>query len=350
MTDHMANLRHMTSHVRTLFVIVFAVAVTMLLLTRSVTQHFSGLEVRGMARERVASRIHHVNNTGIVQTNTSGNQTNIYNDVMKIRLLCVILTMPKDLHTKVATVNKTWATRCDRHFYVINSRIKRHDFLNINNIPESRNNLVHKIQEVYKRVYERYMNDFDYILKADDDTYVIVENLKYLLWHHDAQKAGYLGFHFNKFVKSGYMSGGAGYVISNRGLRQMVEEGFNKGLCKIVKREEDQENSEDIETGRCLEAAGVPVWSSLDAEGRETFHPYTLERHLAGDLPGYLYSWAKHPIQKGKECCSRYTISFHYVPPDAMIYLDHVLYQMTVFGVHGNQDFPVSVFSEGHIT
>jgi len=47
-----------------------------------------------------------------------------------------------------------------------------------------------------------------------------------------------------------------------------------------------------------LTASGVRIWSSLDGEGRETFHPYPLEKHLAGSLPGYLYSWAYNPVLK----------------------------------------------------
>jgi len=160
-------------------------------------------------------------------------------------------------YPQVQAVNQTWATRCDRHFYVISSRVERHDFISITNIPDDRNHLVHKIQEVFRIIHERYINDFDFVLKSDDDTYVVVENLKYLLSNYDKNEPGYLGFHFNKFVKSGYMSGGAGYVISNSGLRHMVEKGFKNGLCPIERHADDPENSEDIETGRCLEASGM---------------------------------------------------------------------------------------------
>lgn len=285
-------------------------------------------------------------------TNFSGNRNKPLNAVQlvkKIRLLCLILTMEKDLDTKVAAVNQTWATRCDKHLYIIHSKTLRSDFLNID-IPDNRNNLIYKMQEVYKEIYKKYMNDFDFLLKADDDTYVIVENLKFLLFHYDANEPGYLGFHFNKFVTSGYMSGGAGYVISNRGLRHLIERGYQKGLCEVKTRPDDPENSEDIETGRCLEAAGVKTWSSLDSEGRETFHAYTLERHLFGNLPGYIYSWAKYPMQKGKDCCSRYSISYHYVTPDAMLFLHHVLYETSVFGLNQDLTLKEPVFKTGNVT
>ncbi len=47
-------------------------------------------------------------------------------------------------------------------------------------------------------------------MKADDDTYMIVENLRSLLSAHSAADPLYFGLRFRKFVAQGYMAGGPG--------------------------------------------------------------------------------------------------------------------------------------------
>ena len=216
-------------------------------------------------------------------------------DKPPVRVLCLIMTMSKDLKTKTRAVNDTWVRRCDKHFYLLTSKVQRDDFISVN-IPDTRKNIVHKIRRAYEIIWERYINEFDWIIKTDDDTYVVMENLRYLLSKYDANKPGHLGYQFKKYLASGYMSGGAGYVISYAGFRLMVEQGLQKNNCSIPKEPDDPESSEDVETGRCLEKVGVPVISSLDSEGRETFHPYPPYKHLVGPLSSYILNWGMHPV------------------------------------------------------
>ena len=47
-------------------------------------------------------------------------------------------------------------------------------------------------------------------MKADDDTYVVVDNLRAVLRERDPTVAEYMGCRFKPYMKQGYMSGGAG--------------------------------------------------------------------------------------------------------------------------------------------
>jgi hypothetical protein len=69
-------------------------------------------------------------------------------------------------------------------------------------------------------------DEADWFMKADDDTYTIVENLRYMLEPHNATKPIYFGCKFKPYVRQGYMSGGAGYVLSKEALRRFVTQGI----------------------------------------------------------------------------------------------------------------------------
>lgn len=52
--------------------------------------------------------------------------------------------------------------------------------------------------------------------------------------------------HLQAYLQSGYMSGGAGYVMSARALDNLIKKGFRNGACK------SDGGDEDVEIGKCL--------------------------------------------------------------------------------------------------
>jgi glycoprotein-N-acetylgalactosamine 3-beta-galactosyltransferase len=50
-----------------------------------------------------------------------------------------------------------------------------------------------KTKEAFKYVYKKHLNEYDWFMKADDDTYVIVENLRYFLHDKDPKSPTYYG-------------------------------------------------------------------------------------------------------------------------------------------------------------
>ena len=166
----------------------------------------------------------------------------------KVRILCIVPTIQEHVDSgHVQMVNVTWGRKCNKILFSLCPKEHRHDFIKTCMFSENKKNLIGKITFSFFYVYKNYINEFDWILKADDDTYIVIENLRYLLSHYDSNSPGYTGYHFKAFVYNGYNSGGAGYAISRQGVKQMIEYGYQKGLCAM------NGEVEDLEIGRCLE-------------------------------------------------------------------------------------------------
>ena len=124
-----------------------------------------------------------------------------------VRVLCLILTSPNNLLKRAKAVNDTWAPRCDRYFFVTeynrqtmtSEQVKVAEQLPIapiKNITSGYEHLTQKSTLAFLFAYEHYLNDFDWLIKADDDTFLIVENLKAFLLDKNLSEPVTFGYNF----------------------------------------------------------------------------------------------------------------------------------------------------------
>lgn len=209
------------------------------------------------------------------------------------QIFCIVLTVEKNFNSKTKLMFESWVKKCDNYKFIstisekyFNNKLNQSDPLEINigfNVVqppnyknESYSKLTEKVFETFKYIYDKYPN-YDFYLKADDDTYIFVDNLRLFLTDKDRSKPATFGYDFHVHVDYGYHSGGAGYVLTNQAMSRLVN---------YLKQNSTQSNElyqlEDIDMGNALRKLHVYPQKSVDDFGRERFHPLTLDDHYKG--------------------------------------------------------------------
>jgi len=257
------------------------------------------------------------------------------------RVLCVISTYPFNYLRAAVHVEATWAGRCDLSVYLSSTHRRilepapREEDVGLRILEveagDRREDLWPKVKLGLTRIWSEYAGEFDYLLKADDDTYVVMENLKHALNMLNASEKVLFG-HRQESDGMVYMSGGSGYVLSAAGVKDIVENGLSgEAPCTFPHPYGHQKVSmdEDLQMGACAELLGFKLVSSDLVDG-STFLPFKLETHL---VPQLALSWYKEHRQECSDkdiCTSTNPISFHYVSPRQMYVLDYLLYKASV--------------------
>ncbi|CAF3993703.1 unnamed protein product [Rotaria sordida] len=269
-------------------------------------------------------------------------------DYYRSRLFCFILTSQSNLENRSRAIYETWGHRCGRFVFItrLNSstsytiydnqyKYLKEDQLPIQYIPT----LPNKVRSTLLFL-NKYYSNYDWYLKADDDTYIIVENLLRFLVSTIKRRPKPVLYGY-RFREDYYVSGGGGYVLIRKGLNL-----FGSYINNDSRYFECKSPMEDIMVGSCFKRIFeiapkdetkdlITVGETIDDEGRERFHPQPFRVHFNGPLNKiaryWIYDKAFHHNLFGYESISETTISFHYTQPEDMYQMDSLLYHIREF-------------------
>jgi glycoprotein-N-acetylgalactosamine 3-beta-galactosyltransferase len=229
------------------------------------------------------------------------------------KIFCMILTSQKNLKSRVKLVYDKWAHKCSMHKFITvipnemlpdsqvhsDGAIEYHNGYHIlqppklNSTTDKYDKLTDKSFLTMQYISKTYQ-EFDWFIKADDDTYILVDNLREFLSTKNASQPVTYGYDFKVIVDYGYHSGGGSYVLSREAItRLQLKLDADYKSCQNT-------GTEDVDVARCLRGLGVFPNKSIDEQGRERFHPLDLLGHYYGNFPDWLYSYASNPVQKVK--------------------------------------------------
>ncbi|XP_067650361.1 glycoprotein-N-acetylgalactosamine 3-beta-galactosyltransferase 1-B-like [Haliotis asinina] len=244
-----------------------------------------------------------------------------------IRLSCWVMTNPRNLETRSRYIQMTWGKRCDKLVFISSETNTTFPAVG-QNVSEGRHHLTEKTLGGYHYVYKHHFDDCDWFFKADDDTYLIAENLRLFLADFDTNKPIYFGHHFKTLIKQGYSSGGSGLVVSKEALRRFGQQGHDPKICRQTG------TAGDAAFGQCMQSLGVPIGNSTDSKGRSRFHCLSPAAHINGRYPKWYHVYDANGAKKGISSMSDYPISFHYVGGSKMLELDYLIYHTRVHLLH----------------
>uniref|UniRef100_A0A914HY50 N-acetylgalactosaminide beta-1,3-galactosyltransferase n=1 Tax=Globodera rostochiensis TaxID=31243 RepID=A0A914HY50_GLORO len=252
----------------------------------------------------------------------------------KVRVFCWIFTYENFHETRARHVKATWAQHCTKFMFFSSKEDPSLPAIDLQ-IPLGRQYIWRRTKKIAKYIYEHFLNDYDWFFRADDDAYVVMENLRLMLMPYSPKELIYFGckLRTTMYADRVFPQGGSGYVMSRSALKLLVERGLdNPSVCF-----DGDSLEEDQFIAVCLDNLGVKLGDSRDAKFRHRFFGDFVGESLVPislleQQSFWLQNLSYYPLRQGPECCSDYAISFHYTDVKLMYLMEYLIYHLDAYG------------------
>lgn len=244
----------------------------------------------------------------------------------KIKILCWIHQNNLDVEL-IDAIKKTWGRRCTGFISITNFGQNLTDVYNIPNDENASSNT----DNAYRFIFSEFGEQYDWFLKTNGSSYVVMENLRYKLFAYQPEDGIGVGLVKNNSRNDMYLSDKAGYALSKKALNLLVDGIDNNKNCSLSIIELNDEER----IGYCLKAMGVRFAKSTDEHDKELFYEQDLDHFLLPNenvkLPSPWYQ--EYKVDHNLDKASNYSISFCEMDWKRMHVMEFLIYQLRPYGI-----------------
>ena len=271
----------------------------------------------------------------------------------KVKVLCLILSKGKN---KASSVKETWGRHCNHILFYgsyVDAKIPVH---RLSSLEPSHVSFCKILLQIFKDDVNETASQHDWLLIAQDSSYVIVENVRKLVAPLDSKDKLYLGRPVKQHSKPAFNALDSVILLSKGSIDFILDNFFlNSSSCQKSHFFEEGVNR-TVEVSRSFEVSlsimlnprlfyqenetssfnhsSLSVSDTRDDRNRSRFLPFNPQMHVIPDSISVFSPFYRHNILEsgeGLDCCSDSAISFGLLSPSRMYLLEYFLYHLNVF-------------------